>query len=268
MKNNLVIVRGGGDIATGTIHRLVQCGFNVVVLEMEHPTVIRRRVSFANAIYTGSTTIEGVEAGVVEDVAMALESIEKGIVPLLKDPEGKYIKALKPCALVDAILAKRNMGTSRDMAPIVVGIGPGFVAEKDVDAVIETMRGHNLGRVLYKGTPQKNTGIPGDIKGYSRERVIRSPRAGSVHLQAQIGDLVEQGQLLGSISQAPIVAPIKGVIRGLIYEGTEVPVGFKIGDIDPRGNTANCYTISDKARAVAGGVLEAILHLSYEMNTN
>lgn len=260
MNDRLVIIRGGGDIASGTIHRLVRCGYRVVVLETQQPTVIRRTVAYANAIFDGDMTIEGIKATKVDHVSQCQKVWDKGHVPVLVDPKGESTQVLKPLAVVDAILAKKNLGTTMNMAPIVIGLGPGFEAGRDVHAVVETNRGHYLGRVIHEGPAMTNTGIPGNIDGYSWERVIRAPKAGIVYTEAHIGDMAEQEQCIGHIGDTPILAPLKGVIRGLIHEGIRVTEGFKIGDVDPRGTLDHCFSISDKARAIAGGVLEAILY--------
>ncbi|GMQ63400.1 selenium-dependent molybdenum cofactor biosynthesis protein YqeB [Vallitalea maricola] len=259
MNRGLVVVRGGGDIASGTIHRLTKCGFRVVVLEIDKPTVIRRTVSFANALFDKEITIEGIKAIRIDDVNDVDDYLNKSIIPMLVDETGKSIDTLKPDIVIDAILAKKNLGTNMEMAPIVIGLGPGFTAGKDVHAVIETNRGHDLGKVIYSGKPQKNTGIPGNIEGYTHERVIRSSNEGIVITKAHIGDVVNKGDCIGYIDESPILAPLDGVIRGLIKSGIHVTENFKIGDVDPRGKVDHCFTISDKARAVAGGVLEAIL---------
>ncbi|WP_330666410.1 selenium-dependent molybdenum cofactor biosynthesis protein YqeB [Vallitalea sp.] len=261
MNRGLVVVRGGGDIASGTIHRLTKCGFRVVVLEIDKPTVIRRTVSFANALFDNEITIENIKAVRADDVNDIKKYLNNNIIPILVDEYGKSIYQLKPDIVIDAILAKKNMGTNMEMAPIVIGLGPGFTAGKDVHAVIETNRGHDLGKVIYSGKPQKNTGIPGNIEGYTHERVIRSSHEGNVSATAKIGDTVNKGDCIGYVNEFPILAPIDGVIRGLIKSGLHVTENFKIGDVDPRGKIDYCFTISDKARAVAGGVLEAILTL-------
>lgn len=263
MKNRLVVVRGGGDIASGTIHRLVRCGYQVVVLETDMPTVIRRTVAYASAVFQGEIEIEGIKAIKADDIAACKPILEQGHVPVLVDKKASSIKALQPIAVVDAILAKKNLGTCMDMAPIVIGLGPGFCAGKDVHAVIETNRGHYLGSVINKGSAMENTGVPGTIAGYSWERVIRAPRDGIFHSEAQIGDQVLAGQQLGHVDNEPVLAPLDGVLRGLLADNITVTTGFKIGDVDPRGDVDHCYTISDKARAVAGGVLEAIMNLTY-----
>ncbi len=266
MKDKLIIIRGGGDIASGTIHRLVRCGYRVVVLETKQPTVIRRTVAYANAIIDGEAIIEDVKALKAEDMSQCQEILDRGHIPVLVDPHGKCIKELQPLAVVDAILAKKNLGTHMDMAPIVIGLGPGFEAGKDVHAVVETNRGHHLGRVIQEGSAMANTGIPGNIDGFSWERVIRAPKAGIVRTETHIGDMVEQYQCIGYVDDAPILAPLNGVIRGLIQEGIDVTEGFKIGDVDPRGIIDHCFSISDKARAVAGGVLEAIMYLEKNLS--
>lgn len=256
----IVIVRGAGDIASGIIHRLFKSGFKVIALEIEKPLSIRRTVSFSEAIYDGETTVEGVKAIRADSVGSAMNILKEGNVPVLIDEEGLSISQIKPIAVVDAILAKRNIGTNKNMAPITIGVGPGFCAGDDVDYVIETKRGHYLGRVIYKGCAIANTGIPGIIMGYGEERVIKSPCDGLIRHVKKIGDLVNEGDLICYIGEEKVKAQISGVIRGLIRENLYVEKGLKIGDIDPRSDIDYIYTISDKARAVAGGVLEALLH--------
>jgi xanthine dehydrogenase accessory factor len=262
----LVVVRGAGDIATGTICRLVRAGFEVVALETDHPTVIRRSVSFAQAIFDTVMEVEGITARRTETLAETRQALSDGVVPIVVDPGGSLIPALRPAAVVDAILAKKNLGTRRGMAPAVIGLGPGFDAGGDVDAVIETKRGHHLGRVILEGKAAANTGIPGTIGGFSRERVIHSTAAGNTEELCKIGDLVNTGDPVLAVTDKQgnrtiITAPIPGKVRGLIRRGTVVSEGFKVGDIDPRGEEADHTTVSDKAWAVAGGVLEALLFL-------
>ncbi|MFZ5755100.1 MAG: selenium-dependent molybdenum cofactor biosynthesis protein YqeB [Bacillota bacterium] len=261
MSSQPVIIRGGGDLATGIAHRLFQSGFPVVILEIPQPTVIRRTVAFAQSVYDGQTTIEGVTAVLVSTPGEALEKMTEGFIPVLIDPFGQHIPQLHPLALVDAIIAKRNLGTYRGQAPIVIGVGPGFAAGKDVDAVIETSRGHDLGRVIYQGEALPDTGIPGDIGGFTVERIIRAPGTGVFQGLVEIGSSVEKDQIIGEVHGSPVLAPITGIVRGIIAQGAHVKQGMKIGDVDPRGKKEYCYTISDKARAIGGGVLEAILHL-------
>ena len=255
-----IVVRGGGDIATGKIHRLHRCGFSVLVLETDRPSAIRRYVAFSEAVYEGSWTVEGVEAVRVETPEEAVRCREQGKVPVLADAECRCLEQIRPRVLVDAILAKKNLGTNLEMADTVIALGPGFTAGKDAHLVIETMRGHNLGRILTEGTAQPNTGVPGVIAGYGKERVIHSPADGRMVNCSRIGDLVEKGQIIAHVGQTPVRASLTGVLRGLLRDGYPVTKGFKIADIDPReSEQKNCFTISDKARCIAGGVLEGIL---------
>ena len=261
MHNNLVIVRGGGDLATGTVCKLVNCGFDVVVLEAAHPTVIRRTVSFAQAVYQGEAAVEGLTAVKAACIEACQKILSEDKIPVLIDPDCQSLGQLRPKAVVDAIIAKRNTGTSIGMAPIVIGLGPGFYAGRDVHAVIETNRGHNLGRVIYQGQAQPNTGIPGSIEGCGIERIVRASASGTIISLCDIGDHVEKGQVIARIEGVPVYAPLSGVLRGMIQSGIHVDAQLKIGDVDPRDNAAYCFTVSEKSRAIAGGVLEAILHL-------
>ena len=263
---NLVIVRGGGDIATGTIYKLYKCGFQVLVLEINNPSAIRRHVAFSEAVYQGSQKVEDLTCYLAKNLEEAKKLLSEGKLTMMVDSKGESISELRPFAVVDAILAKRNLGTRKDMAAIVVGVGPGFVAGEDVDAVVETLRGHNLGRVIYNGAAEKNTGIPGEIAGVGKERVIHSPAAGILKNRRMIGDIVKKGEVVAVVEteagEVPVYATIDGLLRGMIRDGYPVSERFKIADIDPRiDEYENCFTISDKARCVAGGVLEAILHL-------
>jgi len=262
----LIIVRGGGDLATGTIYKLSRCGFPVLVLETENPSAIRRNVAFCEAVYQGSAQVEDMTCRLARSVEEAVSLLSRGEPVMLVDGEGACIPALRPLAVVDAILAKKNLGTHRRMAPITVALGPGFEAGKDVDAVVETRRGHNLGRVLYTGCAAPNTGVPGIIGGYGKERVIHSPAEGTLRNVKKITDLVREGECIATVETAEgsvsVTATLSGLLRGLIRDGYFVTEGFKIADIDPRADELkNCFTISDKARCIAGGVLEAILHL-------
>lgn len=264
----LIVVRGGGDLATGTIHRLWSAGFRVLVLETERPAAIRRQVSLCEAVYEGSATVEGLTALRIDRPEEAEKVWAEGKVPVLVDPEGKCLEKFRPAVLVDAIIAKKNLGTHRDMAPCTIALGPGFTAGVDVDVVIETSRGHNLGRVITSGTAKPNTGRPGNIGGYTVERVIHAPAEGVMRNIHVIGDLVEAGEDIARIEtkmrDVMVKATIPGIIRGLIRDGFPVTEGFKIADIDPRAEElANCFTISDKARCIAGSVLEQVCHYIY-----
>lgn len=259
---DLVVVRGGGDLATGTICRLQQSGYKVLVLEIEQPTVIRRTVSVAQAIFTKKAEIERIQAVYAASPQHALELASRGVIPVIIDPEGHTIEDVNPYVVVDAILAKKNMGTKIEWAPIVIGLGPGFTAGRDVHAVVETKRGHHLGRVYYQGEALPNTGIPGDVGGASIERVVRALAGGSFIPLREIGDWVKKGDILGYVEGIQVKAPLQGVLRGIINEGIVVTPGMKIGDVDPRQVTDYCWSISDKARAIGGGVLEAINHLT------
>ena len=267
---NLIIVRGGGDLATGTIYKLKKSGFPVLVLEAENPSAIRRNVAFCEAVYQGSQTVEDLTCYQAESVEQAEEFLAQGKLAVLVDPAGESIHRLKPLAVVDAILAKRNLGTNRNMAPITVALGPGFVAGVDVDAIVETKRGHHLGRVLWTGSAAPNTGIPGIIGGYGKERVIHSPAKGIVRNVKKITDTVSKGEVIALVETesgvVSVEATLDGILRGLIRDGYPVKVGFKMADIDPRKEEYNnCFTISDKARCIAGGVLEAILQRKGEL---
>ena len=274
-KKDLIVVRGAGDLATGTIHRLKKAGFRLLVLEAEHPAAIRRQVALSEAVYAGSARVEDVEA-VRMDVDLAEKKNRKELleqemeriwkkdgVPVLVDPAGLSIAALRPAVVVDAILAKKNLGTTKEMAPLVIALGPGFTAGEDVDVVIETKRGHNLGRVIRSGRAVPNTGIPGIIGGYGKERVMHAQAEGILRNAASIGDIVEARAVIAEIETengtVPVEASLSGLLRGLIRDGYPVKKGFKISDIDPRKEELqNCFTISDKARCIAGSVLEVI----------
>ena len=298
-KKLLIICRGAGDLATGIIHRLHRAGHRVIALETDYPAAIRRQVSFCEAVYDGSAAVEGVTARLVPALAdaetdtetcsgindipaahiasekwdsSAIEAVlEAGEIPLLIDPKGESIALLKPDVVVDAIIAKKNLGTTINMAPLVIGVGPGFTAGQDVHLVIESMRGHNLARIITDGMAQPNTGVPGNIAGFTSERVIHAPAAGYIHDVRKIGDIVQKGEEIARIypdkesydnalsEYVPVNATITGIIRGLIREGYYFREGFKIADIDPReSELTNCFTISDKARSIAGSVLEAV----------
>ena len=261
---NLIVVRGGGDLATGTIHRLHNAGYRVLVLETARPSAIRREVAFSEAVYDASKTVERVTCYRADSVRDAEKRLKKGDVTLLVDPAGDYIQRFAPHIVVDAILAKKNLGTTMDMADLTIALGPGFCAGRDASCVIETMRGHNLGRIIYEGYAMKNTGVPGVVGGASAERVIHAPAAGSMETLRTISRVVTKGEIIAMIHTAdgrdvPVEATLDGVLRGLIHTGYLVSEGMKIADIDPRSAQENCFTISDKARCISGSVLDAVL---------
>lgn len=265
MTEKLVIVRGGGDIATGTIYKLKQAGFPVLILEVKYPSAIRRNVAFSEAVYSGQQTVENMTCYKADSIEEAEKMLMENKLVVLVDEKGESISHFKPAVVVDGILAKKNLGTTKDMAPITVALGPGFTAGEDVDAVVETQRGHNLGRIYYTGSAIPNSGVPGNVGGFTKERVIHSPCAGTLKNVAHITDTVKKGQVIATVDGTEIYATIDGLLRGLIRDGYPVTKGFKIADIDPRLNEYNnCFTISDKARCIAGGVLEAVLHLCGE----
>lgn len=257
-KKRLVVVRGAGDLATGAITALSRAGYAVIATEVEKPTVIRRTVAFAEALYEGNMTIEGVGCTLCRNTKECLEVIEKNEVALIADKEGKIIEEVKPMVVVDAILAKKNLGTTLDMAPFVVALGPGFTAGVDSSVVIETMRGHNLGRIIYSGSAMANTGVPGLIAGCGKERVMHTPCSGLFKENAKIGDIVKKGDIIAWVDSTPVYASIDGKLRGLLHSGLNVPEHFKAADIDPRGEEVDHTTISDKARAIGNSVVVAV----------
>lgn len=258
----IIVVRGGGDIASGVIQKFHRSGFRVVVLEVKKPSFIRRTVCYGEAVYEKEIILEKSKAVLAHGIDEINRVVEKGNIAVTIDPCGDIIKKLKPLAVIDAILAKKNLGTTINMAPITIGLGPGFIAGKDVDIVVETMRGHDLGQLIFSGAAKNNTGIPGIIKGYGRERVIYSEVNGIIKSIKNIGDLVEKDEVVAFVGEVPIKSPLTGILRGLIRDGYEVTKGFKIGDVDPRKEEKkNCYTISDKARNIGGSALEAVLYL-------
>lgn len=267
---DLIIVRGGGDLATGSIYKLKKSGFPVLILETKNPSAIRRNVAFCEAVYQGEQTVEDLTCYLADSPDQARQFLKDGKLTVLVDPAGESISVLHSLAVVDAILAKENLGTNRTMAPITVALGPGFVAGDDVDAVVETKRGHHLGRVLWSGSAAPNTGIPGIIGGFGKERVIHSPAKGILRNVKKITDTVSKGDVIAIVEteggEVPVEATLDGILRGLIRDGYPVKTGFKIADIDPRiDEYNNCFTISDKARCIAGGVLEAILQRKGEL---
>ena len=258
----LVVIRGAGDIATGIAARLHAAGCEVVMCDIERPTTVRRTVAFSEAIRLGACEVEGVRARRVGSVQDARAVARSGYVAVLVDPEAACVRELKPAALVDAILAKRNLGTTIADAPAVIGVGPGFAAGLDCHAVVETKRGHYLGRVIWEGSAIPNTGVPGVIAGHGADRVLRAPAAGVFEPVLNIGDTVHAGDVAARVAGTDMLCTIDGVLRGLLAPGVAVTEGMKAGDIDPRGVREHCFGISDKARAVGGGVLEAVLALT------
>ena len=258
----LVLIRGAGDLATGIALRLFRSHLCVVMTDLPQPTAIRRTVCFSQAILYGSYQVEDVTA----ELAASMEDVRcilaEGCIPVLADPKAECRAWLKPDVVVDAILAKKNLGTQITDAPLVIGVGPGFCAGRDCHAVIETMRGHTLGRVIRSGEPIPNTNIPGLIGGYAGERVLRAPADGVFRQKLDIGSMVQAGDVAGYVCGKPMLCTIGGVLRGILADGTPVFCGMKAGDVDPRGEVENCYTVSDKALAVGGGALEAVLRLT------
>jgi xanthine dehydrogenase accessory factor len=253
-----VLVRGGGDLASGVIYRLHRAGMQVLVIELPEPTVIRRAVAFASAVPEGAIEIEGVVGRRADSLEQALRILDQGEVPVMVDPDANTLRQWHPDVVVDAILAKRNVGNRINDAPAVIGLGPGFVAGVDVHVVVETKRGHYLGRVILEGSAAPDTGVPGEIMGYASERVLRAPRSGVFVGSRQIGEQVRAGEAVAEVDGEPVIASIDGVLRGLLADHRAVTEGMKVGDVDPRGIRDHCFTISDKALAIGGGVLEAV----------
>jgi len=254
-----VVVKGGGDLASGVAWRLWNSGFQVVITEVAQPTAIRRAVAFAEAVWEGETVVEGVRARRVSGADEAKAAWSQGILPVVVDPTARIAAELRADVVVDAILAKRNLETCITDAPVVIALGPGFTAGVDAHAVIETMRGHHLGRVIWDGQALPNTGTPAEVGGEGERRVIRAHRAGSFRGVRAIGDFVQEGDMVAEIDGEPVPARLRGVLRGLLHDGLTVHSGMKVGDVDPRAEREHCFTVSDKALAIAGGVLEAIL---------
>ncbi len=255
-----IVIKGAGDVATGIAHRLYMANLcNILMLEIPQPLCVRRSVAFSEAVYEGHMEVEGVRAEKVGDVSLVDDVWQRKNVAVIVDPEWRTIGILKPHVVVDAIMAKRCLGTNRSEAPLVIGVGPGFAAPENVHVVVESKRGHHLGRAIRKGSAEPYTGAPGAVMGYTTERVLRSSKGGVIKHVSTIGDCLKKGEIVLYVGTEPVYSPFDGVLRGLIRE-IEVTAGEKIGDIDPRGIVDYCYTISDKARAIGGGVLEALLH--------
>jgi xanthine dehydrogenase accessory factor len=259
VSNLKVLIRGGGELASAVAYRLAQSHFRIIMTETPHPEAVRRNVSFCEAVYDSEKTVESLTARLVHSADEVFTTWQEGKLALIVDPEARIKEAIKPDIVIDAIIAKRNLGTKITDAPLVIGLGIGFTAGEDAHVIIETNRGHDLGRVLRQGIAEADTGNPGVIAGYSTERVMRAPREGIFKTVKDIGDMVQAGDIVAYVESEPMKTIIPGVVRGLLRDGTKVHKGMKSGDVDPRGNKSYCYTISDKGRAIAGGVLEAIL---------
>jgi len=253
----VALVKGAGDLASGIAVRLHRTGFAVVMTEIDRPTAVRRTVAFAEAVYEGSVEVEGIEGVKAPDAETVRRLLAAGKIPVIIDPEALIRREIAPLLVVDAILAKRNLGTRITDAQAVVALGPGFVAGVDAHAVVETKRGHALGRVIWRGEAYPDTGVPGEVGGFGEERVLRAPGPGVFEGTKEIGAMVAAGEIVGQVGDAPVRARLDGVLRGLLRSGLEVTVGSKLGDVDPRATRENCFLVSDKALAIAGGVLEA-----------
>ncbi|WP_343250428.1 selenium-dependent molybdenum cofactor biosynthesis protein YqeB [Diplocloster hominis] len=254
-----ILIKGAGDLATGIAWRLKHCGFDICMTEIPVPTTVRRTVAFSRAVYEGEARVEGLLAVFAAGSEEAERIVKEGDISVLADPEAKIKETWQPDVVVDAILAKKNLGTQIDDAPLVIGVGPGFTAGEDCHLVVETKRGHYLGRVIERGSAIPNTGIPGEVAGYTAERLIRAEAGGLFQPAVSIGDTVTKGQVVAGSGGVPIRAQMSGMVRGMLQAGVLVTEGMKCGDIDARCEREYCFTISDKARAIGGGVLEAIL---------
>jgi xanthine dehydrogenase accessory factor len=255
-----VLIRGGGEMASGIAHRLHQCHMRVLITEIATPTAVRRTVAFAEAIYRGCHAVEGVKSCRVSTVDEAKKLWDVGIIPIFVDPGATVGREVKPAVIVDAIMAKKAGNTAISDAPLVVGIGPGFIVGENAHAVVESNRGYHLGRVIWHGAAEPDTGVPAPVAGYTATRVLRAPRNGLFRAIRDVGDIVQEGEIVAEVDSMPLAAGLSGVIRGMLHDAVQVEAGIKVGDIDPRGEREYCYTISDKARAIGGGVVEAILH--------
>ena len=259
LKDLIILIKGGGEMASGVAQRLVHSGFRVCITELPEPLAVRRGVSFCEAVFAGRAEVEGLVARRVSGIEEVRCCWENGEVPVVIDPECTIRKDLSPDIVVDAILAKRNTGTTLSEAPLVIGLGPGFRAGRDVHIVVETNRGHRLGRLIEAGEAEPDTGIPGDIGGYTRERVLRAPAGGRFRGKKRIGDPVEKGEVVAEVDGIPLEAAISGVLRGILHDDLTAEPNMKVGDVDPRGTREHCLTVSEKARAIGGAVLEAVL---------
>jgi xanthine dehydrogenase accessory factor len=259
LKDLIVLIKGGGEMASGVAQRLVRSGFRVCITEIPEPLAVRRGVSFCEAVFAGRGEVEGLVGRRVAGTEEVKRCWEDGEVPVVVDPQCAIRKVLSPDVLVDAILAKRNTGTTLGDAPLVIGLGPGFRAGRDAHVVIETNRGHRLGRVIETGEAEPDTGVPGDIGGYTWERVLRTPASGTFRGKKRIGESVEKGEVVAEVGGVPLEAAISGVVRGILHDGLTAEANMKVGDIDPRALQDHCFTVSEKARAIGGAVLEAVM---------
>ena len=258
----MILIKGAGDLATGIAYRLKKSGFDIVMTEIHKPTTVRRTVAFSQAVFDNEIVIEGIKGVKVNNINEIYEEIREGNIPIIIDENAEIIKELSPDVVVDAIIAKQNLGTSIEDAPIVIGVGPGFEAKVDCHLVVETKRGHYLGKVIEEGSAIPNTGVPGNIGGYTKERIIRASSNGKIKPVVAIGDFVKKGDIVAYIDGVEVLSEIDGIVRGMLQEGIEVFKGMKSGDIDPRCEKDHCFTISDKARSIGGGVLEAIMYMN------
>ncbi len=257
----IAVVKGGGDLGTGVAYRLWRAGFHVLCTDLAKPLVIRRSVAFASALYDARITVDGAMAQRIMYVDEAVYTWQRNGIPVIADADGRSIAALHPDIVIDAVMAKRNTGTTMQDAPVVIACGPGFTADADCHAVIETQRGHNLGRVLHSGSAAADTGVPGTVGGADVQRIVRAPIAGIMYGRKAIGDIVKVGDIIAQIDTTIVRASLGGVVRGLLHDDVRVTENMKIGDIDPRADVSYCYSISDKALAIGGGVLEAVFSL-------
>lgn len=262
----IILIKGAGDLATGVAYRLKKCGFDIVMTDISKPTTVRRTVAFSQAVYDNNVEVEDIKATLVSGREEACNVIKQGNIAIVVDEKAEIIKELKPDVIVDAIIAKKNLGTKINDAPIVIALGPGFTAGIDCHCVVETKRGHYLGKVIYDGSAIPNTGVPGDIGGYTNERIIRATSDGKILPISKIGDYVEKSDIVAYVNDTPIFAEISGIVRGMLQKDVNVFKGMKSGDIDPRCEKDHCFTISDKARSIGGGVLEAILYLNQNID--
>ncbi|ACD51477.1 UNVERIFIED_ORG: molybdenum hydroxylase [Clostridium botulinum] len=258
----MIVIKGAGDLATGVATRLKKCGFNIVMTEISQPTTVRRTVAFSQVVYDEKVEVEGITAVLASNKEDINKIVEEGNVAVLVDEKAKIIDEIKPEIIIDAIIAKKNLGTKIDDANIVIALGPGFTAGIDCHCVIETKRGHYLGKAIYKGSAIPNTGVPGEVGGFSKERIIRATTDGKILPVSKIGDYVKKGDIVAYVNETPVLAKLDGIVRGMLQKDVSVFKGMKSGDIDPRCEKNHCFTISDKARSIGGGVLEAILYLS------